>query len=53
MLLFMLLSKKILGFYQIRLKTEKLTHTIAINAKITQFFNNGKLRGKFSNRIIA
>ena len=41
-----------LGFYKKkRIKTVKLTRTIAIYAKIMRFFNNDKLRGNLRNRI--
>ena len=53
MLLFELFIKKTQGFYKMRLKTEKFTHTIAIYAKITQFFNNEKLWGNLRDRIIT
>ena len=36
-----------------RLKTAKFARTIAIYAKISQFFINGKLRGNLRDRVIA
>ena len=41
------------GFYDMWLETAKFTRTIAICAKITRFFNNGKLRGNLRDRVIA
>ena len=36
-----------------QLKTAKFTRTIAIRAKVTQFFYNGKLRGNLRDRVIV